>query len=117
MLETGLRMGAGRRRRGVIAIAARRSESMRWEFARTATFRMRSPKLRLSLAAQLVAAFGISVLVTLLLAAAAVWGSNRIEATTRLLKSSEHQLRALEQLATKLQKRHTAWTRFVYAGR
>jgi signal transduction histidine kinase len=90
---------------------------MRWEFARTATFRMRSPKLRLSLAAQLVAAFGISVLVTLLLAAAAVWGSNRIEATTRLLKSSEHQLRALEQLATKLQKRHTAWTRFVYAGR
>ena len=26
-------------------------------------------------------------------------------------------LRSLEQLATKLQQRHTAWTRFVYAGR
>jgi signal transduction histidine kinase len=65
----------------------------------------------------LIAAFGISVSVTLMLAVAAIWGANHIEATITRLKSSEQQLQALEQLATKLQKRHTAWTRFIYAGR
>ena len=65
----------------------------------------------------MIAAFGISVSVTLMLAVAAIWGANRIEATITRLESSEQQLRALEQLATKLQKRHTAWTRFIYAGR
>ncbi|MEX2091213.1 MAG: ATP-binding protein [Pirellulales bacterium] len=78
---------------------------------------MTSLKLRLSLAGQLIAAFGIGVSVTLILAAAAIWGANHIEATITRLESSEQQLRALEQLATKLQKRHTAWTRFIYAGR
>jgi signal transduction histidine kinase len=78
---------------------------------------MISLKLRLSLAGKLIAAFGISVTVTLILAAAAIWGSNRIEATIVRLESSEQQLRTLEQLAAKLQQRHTAWTRFVYAGR
>ncbi len=78
---------------------------------------MSSSKLRLSLAGKLIAAFGISVSVTLMLAMAAIWCANRIEATITRLESSEQQLRALEQLATKLQKRHTAWTRFIYAGR
>ncbi len=74
-------------------------------------------KPRLSLSGKLIAAFGISVSVTLTLAVAAIWAANHIEATIARLESSEQQLRALEQLATKLQKRHTAWTRFVYAGR
>jgi signal transduction histidine kinase len=78
---------------------------------------MTSLKARHSLVGKLIAAFGISVLVTLMLAACAIWGANHIEATIARLDSSEHQLRALEQLATKLQQRHTAWTRFIYAGR
>ena len=74
-------------------------------------------KYRLSLAGKLIAAFGISVSVTLMLAAGAIWGANHIEATITRLEFSEQQLRSLEQLATKLQQRHTAWTRFIYAGR
>jgi signal transduction histidine kinase len=73
--------------------------------------------LRISLAAKLIAAFGISVSVTLMLAAAAIWGSNHVQATIARLESSEQQLQILEQMATRLQKRHTAWTRFIYGGR
>ncbi len=74
-------------------------------------------KPRLSLAGKLIAAFGISVSVTLALAGAAIWGADRIETSVTRLETSELQLRALEQLATKLQQRHTAWTRYMYAGR
>ncbi len=78
---------------------------------------MKLSGLRVSLAAKLIAAFGISLSVTLMLAAAAIWGSNHVQATIARLESSEQQLRILEKMATRLQQRHTAWTRFIYGGR
>jgi signal transduction histidine kinase/ActR/RegA family two-component response regulator len=70
----------------------------------------------MSLSGKLIAAFGLSVSVTVILAWAGVWSSNRIERTFDLLETSEGRLQSLEQLVTSLQKRHTALTRFVYAG-
>jgi signal transduction histidine kinase/ActR/RegA family two-component response regulator len=67
------------------------------------------------LSAKLIAAFSISVSVTIALAIAAIWGANNIEGKIARLESSERQLRSLERLATKLHKRHAALTRFVYA--
>ncbi len=78
---------------------------------------MISLKPRLSLAGKLIAAFGTCALVTLMLAAGAIWSANHIGATIARLDSSEQQLRAFEQLAAILQQRHTAWTRFIYGGR
>ena len=72
---------------------------------------------RLSLAGQLIAAFGISVSITLSLGMAAISGANHIQIAIAQQESSGQQLRALEQLAATLQKRHTAWTRYIYAGR
>jgi len=78
---------------------------------------MKLSRMRISLAGKLIAAPTISVSVTLVLAAAAIWGSNHVQATVARLESSEKQLQQLEQLATRLQQRHTAWTRFIYGGR
>lgn len=70
----------------------------------------------MSLSAKLIAAFGLSVTVTIILAAAAIWGSNSMEGAIARFDRSEQELRTLERLATKLQKRHAALSRYVYAG-
>jgi signal transduction histidine kinase len=77
---------------------------------------MVSSRPRLSLAGKLIAAFTISVSVTLVLAAGAIWGANHIEATIGRLESSERQLQTLEELSNILQRRQIAWTREIFAG-
>jgi signal transduction histidine kinase len=94
------------------------SPQLSWGFSdRAEHIVMKLSGLHVSLAGKLIAAFTISVSVTLMLAAAAIWGSNHVQATIERLDASRHQLQQLEELATTLQHRHTAWTRFIYGGR